>query len=407
MSNYEMSIKDAIGPASPNQRMKRHQSDNMPHATSPRDSQEEQDDVLIQQALDPENPIDFNRELEPGEKADDAIDFGDLADDDLAEDEEENDAHLDSTARSANANESYEDVKNFIQDEGLPQLIDESHSNGDGFDDLFGEAPSSPINAEDELTEDQLPKTPDDVDMPFDFENSVSGHLLKLPSLKTKETSQSQPQPQNLFRPIAFNTDSSVLSKEQQLQQELFAMSGSGSGMMEILPATAENREQMIAQLWPKFERDSILRLLDLVPMKKAHYVGKTPLKRPRPMQPTKLNLELGPDQEKGFRLSSTSNERTQDETDRLGLVRILQIGFDENDSDEIVDLESDHEHEPLGGVTWQDLQVACEDWDINSWAESQNISFGGHEDDNNVYQDMVYVLKDDLGRSSTKVRTV
>lgn len=379
----------------------------MPHATSLRDSQEEQDDILIQQALDPENPIDFNRELEPGEKADDAIDFGDLADDDLAEDEEENDAHLHGTARSVNANESFEDVEDFMQDKGLPELIDESHPNGDGdeFDYLFGETPSSPINAENELKEGQLPKSLDDVAVPFDLETGGFEHFSKLPSLQTLETSQSQPQ--NLFRPLALNTDSSVLSKEQQLQQELFAMSGSGSGMMEILPATAENRGQIIAQLWPKFERDSILRLLDLVPMKKAHYVGKTSLKRPRPVQPTKLNLELGPDQEKSFGLPSTSNGRTLDETDRLGLVRILQIGSDENDSDDSVDLESDLEHEPLGGVTWQDLQVACEDWDTNSWVESQNLSFGGHVDNNNVYQDMDYVLKDDIGRLSTKVGTV
>lgn len=47
-------------------------------------SQEEQDNLLIQQAL-ALDPSEFDRELEPGEKADNAIDFGDLSDSDLAE----------------------------------------------------------------------------------------------------------------------------------------------------------------------------------------------------------------------------------------------------------------------------------------------------------------------------------
>lgn len=389
--------------------------DNMPHATSPGDSQEEQDDILIQKVLDPENPIDFTSELEPGEKADDAVDFGDLADDDLAEDEGENGVQHRFTARSSNACDSFGGLESFTQDEGLLELTNENHTDGDGdgFDDLFGDAPSSPLNEEDESRDRQVPKTPDDVNIPFDFEDDVSGQFIKLPSLGARETSHFQLP--NLFRPVAFSSEGPLMSKEQQLQQELFAMSGSGSGcgsgLMEILPATAENRDQLLAQLWPGFERDTILRFMDLVPMKKAHYIGKTPIKRPKPVQPTKLNLELAPDQEKAFRLPSNSNRRTQDKTDPLGLVTIQQALSDKKDSDDSMDQESDFEHEPVGRVTWQDLQLVCEDWDNSGAAETQSPEWtrlaGGGGDDYNASRGMEHDLNGKPNRSSAKVRTV
>jgi len=385
---------------------------NMPHATSPGDSQEEQDDILIQKVLDPENPIDFTSELEPGEKADDAVDFGDLADDDLAEDEEEDDVQHHSTAHSSNVDDSFGGLESFAEGEGLPELTNERHPDGegDGFDDLFGDAPSSPLNVEDESREGRLPETPGDLNMPFDFEDDVSGQFIELPALGTRETSHSQLQ--NLFRPVAFSSEDPTMSKEQQMQQELFAMSGPGSGfgpgLMEILPATAENRDQLLAQLWPDFERDTILRFMNLVPMKKAHYVGKTPIKRPKLVQPTKLNFELAPDQEKAFRLPSNSNGRTQDRADPLGLVTIQQALSDRKDSDHSMDLESDFEQEPVAGVTWQDLQLVCEDWDNSSAAETQSPEWTRLSgDDCNASSGMEHDLNENPNRLSAKVCTL
>lgn len=378
---------------------------NMPHATSPGDSQEEQDDILIRKVLDPENPIDFTSELEPGEKAEDAVDFGDLADDDLAEDEEEHVVQHQSTAHSSNVDDSLGGLESFVEGEGLLELTNERHPDGegDGFDDLFGDAPSSPLDAKDESREDQLPETTGDLSMPFDFEDDVSGQFIELPALRTRETSHSQLQ--NLFRPVAFSSEGSTMSKEQQLQQELFAMSGSGSGLMEILPATVENRDQLLAQLWPDFEQDTILRFMNLVPMKKAHYVGKTPIKRPKPVQPTKLNFELAPDQEKAFRLPSNSNGRIQDRTDPLGLVTIRHALSDRQDSDDGMDLESDFEQEPVAGVTWQDLQLVCEDWDNSSAAETQCLEWTWLSgDDCNAPSAMALDLYKNSDRSSAKV---
>ena len=386
---------------------------NMPHATSPRDAQEEQDDLLIQQALnfDPQNPIDFSRELEPGEKADDAIDFGDLADDDLAEDEEESDAQGNTRINSRHADNSFENGDSFMQDNDVLDLKNGNQldGDGDGFDDLFGDAPSSPIDAEDDIKEGQLPKTPDDVAVPFEFEDDGSGRFSNVPFLHTRENAVAQSP--NPFRPIAFNPDTPFLSKEQQLQQELFAMSGSGTVMMEILPATNENREEMMAKLWPKFERNTILRFMDLIPMKKARYIGKIPLKRPRPLQPTKLSLELAHDQEKIFKLSSASSRRIQDEIDRLILVKIQQIESDNRASDDSADPGSDFEHDPVGGLSWQDLQVVCEDWNTTYVEECQSPGWfgasGGRREDHSAFQVTGHDLENPTSRSSAKVRMI
>lgn len=352
-------------------------SDNMPHATMPHSSQEDQDDILIQQALDPENPVDFSRELEPGEKADDAIDFGDLSDDDLAEDEEDDGANTTLASRADNPDTPFEDLGSFMQDEELPDLMSMNgpDGDGDGFDDLFGDAPSSPVRIEDVSKVLKPTARPETLTMPFDF---VGDEILQNPSdvprglspVQTQESSETQRH--NLFRPVDFGSATATLSKEQQMQQALFAMSGSGYVGTEAIPAP-ENHEELLASLWPKFERRTTPRFMDLLPSKTARYVGKPSLKRPRPMQMNKANLELAPDQEKNFRLSLNPAKRNQYEIDRPGNISISQIASIEKDSDEDMDLESDFENETIGGVTWQDLQVVCEDWDTHSLAASPN----------------------------------
>ena len=381
----------------------------MPHATSPHDSQEEQDDILIQQALDPENPVDFSRELEPGEKADDAIDFGDLGDDDLADDDDEDDAQHTQTSRAANTDDSFGDLENFVQEEGLPELIHEIHPIGDGdeFDDLFGDALSSPVNVEDELTEDQLLTTPVVVDTPYGLENDRSETFPNMPSRQPQGTSPAQTQ--DIFRPLTTSSEGSLLSKEQQLQHELFAMSGSGSGMMDKLQYTGQYSKNQIAGIWPKFERDTILRFMDLIPHKIAHFTGKKPAKPPKSVQPTRLSLELAQDQEKNFRLPPTLSRTMQDDVDHLGIVTIQRVS-EERDIDDSLEIQSDYEFEPVGRVTWQDLQIVCEEWETKSVEGTQRIErkphswISGHDEDG---VNLDHESKDFEGRQSVKVSTI
>lgn len=119
-------------------------------------SQEEQDDLLIQRALDPENPFDFNRELELGEKAEGAIDFGDLSNDDLADDEEEGNL-LGSFVRNTISVESHlGNPRNDLTKEEWLEARNHGCSEGDGIDDLFGEIVSSPVNDADERRQQPL-----------------------------------------------------------------------------------------------------------------------------------------------------------------------------------------------------------------------------------------------------------
>lgn len=387
----------------------------MPHATEIRDAQEEEDDRLIQLALDPdpENAIniDFSRELEPGEKADDAIDFGDLSDDDLA-DEEDEPSVPNALSRSAEDDGSFGDLGASTQEECLPELTSGSGNDGDGFDDLFGDdMPSSPVD----LKENSKVVKPairsnlltTSYELEEDEELASSSEVLPDMAASQSHTLSASSDP-SMFRSMNFSSKDVALSKEQQIQQALFAMSGSGA-VTDFLPAPPENQEELLASLWPKFERDTIPRFMDLLPSKKARYVGKTLLKKPKPVHPTKVNLDLAVDQEKSFRISSGPSRKTQQEAERQGLVLIPELVSAEKSSDEDLEIDSDFEHEPVGGVTWQDLQIICEDWDTLSSTVSSTTEQPSAQDplmeQDGLFQDDADVWPEPPGRSSAKRR--
>ncbi|KAH0073071.1 hypothetical protein KCU60_g19225, partial [Aureobasidium melanogenum] len=97
----------------------------MPHAIDEFELQEQADDAEIARLLNDENPsnnnLNFDRDLEVGEKADDAIDFEDISDDDLPEDET--------------------DVKPKVESspaDGLVTQLDATTEQDENHDDLFG-----------------------------------------------------------------------------------------------------------------------------------------------------------------------------------------------------------------------------------------------------------------------------
>lgn len=346
-------------------------SSRMPHATSPQDSQEDLDDLLIQQALDPENPIDFNRELEPGEKADDAIDFGDLSDDDLAEDEDGVQSLQESKHQAGIIEAGFEDSKYLIQDEEAIILISGDGHEGDGFDDLFGEIAPSPEHDQKVSNGLRLSPRTTEIDDPIGFQDD---HQVPKNSGRVLELSESHATNRSLFRPISLNSKNAALSREQQLQQELFAMSGSGLSGMELLPAPPENQEELLLSLWPKYEHGTVLKFMELLPPKKTRYTGKKNLKRPRIFHPTKVNLELAPDQERTFKLSVLPNRKMQEDMDHANLIIIPDSILQQTAADQSEDLESDLEDEHDGGVSWQDLQIICEQWDDHGSVRSLRL---------------------------------
>lgn len=347
-------------------------SSSMPHATSPLESQEELDDLLIQQALDPENPIDFNRELEPGEKADDAIDFGDLSDDDLAEDEDGAQVLQPPKRQAGIVEAGLEDPKYLVQDDEAFNSISADGHEGDGFDDLFGEIASSPTDNQREPSGLQILPRMTEIDDSFELQDD---RHVQQPSGTILEPSEAHVINQSVFRPISLNSKNTALSREQQLQQELFAMSGSGIRGMDVLPAPPENQEELLVSLWPKFERGTVLKFMDLLPPKKTRYMGKKNLKRPRAIQPSKVNLELAPDQEKTFKLSAPTSRKTQEDMDHANVILVPSLILQQRTADPSEDIESDFEEDRIGGVSWQDLQMICEQWDDHGSKKSLNPS--------------------------------
>lgn len=351
-------------------------SKTMPHAVESRDGLEGQDDfekTLMKLSNGQDEGFEFmSRELDVGEKADDAVDFEDISDDDLAEDEDGGAVQTANQDGLFQEGDSFGELDDIMEETSLPATTNgKIAAEGDEFDDLFGDMPSSSTGHQDEPSGTQQSILTNGIDMSFDFEDDdlAPDSSGTLPDACNQSQMRSAGSSQPLFRPVEYNARDAVRSKEQQLQQALFAMSGSGSGSgMDLPPAPPENMEELLASLWPKFERHAVPRFMDLLPPKKAHYVGKTPLKIPKSVSPTKVSLELAQDQEKNFRAPQTVDKRTREvEAEQKGLILVSELDSVDKSSDADMEVDSDVEGKPVGGVTWQDMQILCEDWDSNS----------------------------------------
>ena len=122
----------------------------MPHATAIDDIQDENEERDYHEALriagGPEGSSSFqDRDLDPGEKADDAVDFGDLSDDDLADDDEDGDnTQYTRLEGSQNKDMNWEYSVDILPKAHPPDLQNGSAGNGESLDDLFGDMRSSP-----------------------------------------------------------------------------------------------------------------------------------------------------------------------------------------------------------------------------------------------------------------------
>ena len=343
----------------------------MPHATALHRSEDEHDNILIQQVLDApttEDPFGLNRDLEPGEKAEDAVDFEDISDDDLAEDEDaEGERELQKGGGHQNGASSKSET--FAQNVNFPVLINENGLEDNANDeDLFGEVLSSPVEIDTARAKIRIEHAQHGVSSP---NNSTSPQAQTL-SHPTSPLSRQVEAPGKIFLgSTMLSSKASPSSKELQRQQELLAMSRNGAANTDALPAPPENREELLVSLWPKFERNTIPRFMDLLPPKRARYFGKSIPKPPKPLCPSKVNLELALDQEKSFKVSSTISKPHITKSSSQGILIIQDEIYIEKNDEEDNDIGSDFENELLGGISWQDLQIICEDWDTLSIAES------------------------------------
>ena len=385
----------------------------MPHATMIHETGDDPDEILIQQVLNApatEDTFGLNRELEPGEKAEDAEDYEDISDDDLADDEDAEGARRSETGQEYHTGSSYRSLKVLPQNPDISALINGGSLEDSAYDDdLFGENLSSPMEKDTGLGQIHTGRDRDGLS---DFDNDTSPQAEPVPLPASHLSCGVDSLAKSASRQTVLNYRESPPSKELQRQQELLAMSRTGATNTDGLPAPPENCEELLASLWPKFERDTVPKFMDLLPPKRARYLGKSIPKPPKAVNPIKCNLELAMDQEKSFRISSISNKPNMEEHSSQGIVTIQEDVVLQQDIEEDVDMESDIENEMVGGISWRDMQIICEDWDTSSVVESLGSERGSPRSRRaskpNAHGDLDPELDpDDHGWPSAKVSTV
>lgn len=268
--------------------------------------------ALLAASKSGKDEVNLSLPLEIGEKADDAQDYEDISDDDLPEEEE---VSGNNTA-------------------GAPALTENGEANNE-LDDLFGD---------------------DDADVHDDLQLHPargSGGLTLPPT---------EPEPEfDLERERRYN----------------FPGYYSDANQDPGIPEVAETRGELIKQMFPSFEKGRTLNWTELLPPKLAHFVPKEPLKPPKPLVPTKVSLDLAPDQEKAFRSTTSSyldKRKRLVEAESKGIVTIdEESSAEESDGDDF-DYSLPDPNERIGGVTWSDLVIICQDWDskINPLPEAE-----------------------------------
>lgn len=351
-------------------------------------SQEEQDNLLIQQAL-ALDPSEFDRELELGEKADDAIDFGDFSDSDLAEFEDDsiqNEKDRNPMKGDESGEESSQQTidpfnypdSNFsssappVHDRNKEVQTDDFEAEGpegsadDELDYLFNGSQSSSGSAEAESRGKEPQSFPSAIAAkpcgevePHKVESHAQGKG-KEPVLDVDESAQAFTKSKDI--PMA------EPSRLVEIQRELFAMSG------YVVPGyskpSPKNPKELLSSLWPTFKRGTIPEFMQLLPPPSALYVGVKLPNRIKPVKPTRIKLELADDQARSFRLPfarTTARQKSADctvITDRESFNRTSVEGVDREADLGFEGKASELDNEPIGGVCWLGLDFASANWD-------------------------------------------
>jgi hypothetical protein len=354
----------------------------MPHATDDTEEptaasvierQVDDDDEVISRLISgiggPEEGFNFDRPLEPEEKADDAIDFEDISDDDLPDEEP---AQGDGTTNQNGLVLENGDAGADGQDDTYMDDLfgDNNADGGDGLDDLFGDLPDEKMDV-DALNADLDRDLFGDDSQPLGTK-IISGNMDAQPVIDDSlaAINSEDEAMDTTLEDIVVEEDPEVLEQmrlfgqHRQRYEKREENLRAGSTIDEIPPAPQTNQE-LFERIWPKFDRDEVPRFGVLLPGKRAFYNGKKPLKVPKPVQPHKVSLDLEPDQERFFKLNMHQpQKRKRDVTNEYGVVIIAQENKIQKAEDESIVPEILDDNEIVGGVSVQDLRLLCEDWD-------------------------------------------
>lgn len=280
-----------------------------------------------------------------GEKADDAQDYGDISDEDLAEDEPVG-AGL------------------------LPGLEEAAGFDEDDMNDLFGEGPSSPPT----MPQDQSGLSTENREEEGNASDLASDHEDNLnPGLAQSQLSHHNPAAQLFVDP------------DWILQQSMLAEATRPS----VDPQKRlENALEACKQIFPEFSQDETPFWNRIIKPRVAEYTGKTPVKPPKPIRPTKVHLEVQSDQKAVFNSAIASDKKYWEDHDRIIAIE------DENpndEDDETEDDELDLDEILPGGVTMKDLDMICADFDTlsgiaESDTEANNVVIRQDEDEDDFF---------------------
>ncbi|KAL9624463.1 MAG: hypothetical protein Q9160_001426 [Pyrenula sp. 1 TL-2023] len=281
-----------------------------------------------------------SRDLDVGEKHEDAVDFEDIGDDDLAEDE---DVALGGPVQTP----AYTTA---AQTDGFLRGIEESAI--EDMDDLFGD--------DDDHGEGILGLGPSNHVKPS---NRAADLDVSDEDLADEDTVPNDSQTEQL-EPVKLSAHE---QKMYEIQQQLLHEREAPEDMKE-------NNIAMAKLLFPSFDPDVMPEWTKLLAPKPAASYGKKPAKPPKPIKPTKVGLELSADQRNQFSSSMAPAKQFWDfEYGRL----IPTVEGEEGDTPINEDIASEIDPNEIlpGGITMSDLDVICADWDtLSTLAEEQPV---------------------------------
>ena len=340
-------------------------------------------------------------EMDPGDKSDNAVDYGDLSDDDDLPEEEEATAHPDVGAANddndgdadltAQLNGALMDdeaaetngANGFHNDDDDGGLFGDGEEDGDLFGDHFS---SSPVQERkpDLAAQNQQPPVPQAGGLAL----PKLGGGLALPKLGAgqPQTSQFHASPNSMsppdlaadeaLSPAASSTMHDDEDEDEEvdeftlMQRELFKISRQHAAGENVGWGGFADKDKDEHRRWfPSWESDEVPKFTQLFRPLPGAYRGKVPAKPPKPVQPTKLTLELLPDQERSFKAATVAGKNAQDSYTGRELISCDHGVAANDESDDDVALSEIDESEVIGGVTMQDLAIICENWDIPSIA--------------------------------------
>lgn len=294
-----------------------------------RNGEDELNDILIEGGgMIDLNTLNDEQVENAGDKADDAQDYADISDEDLADDE-------------------------LVENGLLSGVHTVAGMDDDDINDLFGEGPSSPPASSldpPRLPADNHEEHSNASDLASDDEDPVSSGPVQS-QLMAQETAVQ-----------------SFVDPEWLEQQSLLLKARAPA---EDPQQRLENALEVCKLLFPDFSRDETPFWSRIIKPRTADFAAKIPLKPPKPIRPNKVHLEVQQDQKAVFNSVIASDRRYWEDHDRM---IVIEDGNADNEDDDTSDDDVDIDEILPGGVTMKDLDMICADFDTLSGIAESDI---------------------------------